>query len=364
MNFIFNCNFLKIDNTIFSNTRNNLKKSIINDEIREIGIFQDQKYYESLQKYAEQLKQEYRNFHVVGIGGSLLGGKAIIDGLKLNNKRVNFIYHIQESFLLERIGKISGDDLVICISKSGETLETLTILEKIMSLGFKEILCITNGGKLMEIAKKHKFTVLPHEPVSGRFSYMTNVGMLPSLLAGFDLQKFLSGVKVCFDKVFEEIWEPFFEGIYVQAFNKNLNFKILMPYNMEFRVLVSWYMQLYAESLNRKEFKIMPYPSFGTIDQHSILEGYLQNPDDKLITFVIAGKEKVLYNEFSLTSKICEEVKMLKRVFEFETIDESCLGFLMTFFALEVIFIAKFIGINPFNQEMVERRKKLSLANN
>lgn len=353
-------NIGKINIEQFKVLKRQIESDITKNKIRELGMYNDTKYYKKLITKAESLKKSYKNFHIVGMGGSFFGAKTIIDGLKLNNGRVNFIYHLQQYFLTERIKKISKDDLVICISKSGETLEVLTILEVILKNGFKNILVITNGGKLLQIAKENKFEVLPHELVSGRFSYLTNVGILPSLLAGFDLEKFLQGVSTAFEKVFKEDWDFFYSGLHTQIFNKHLNFSILMPYVMELKTLTKWYCQLYAESLNRKEFKIMPYPSIGTVDQHSVLEGYLQNPEDKLMTLIIAEKDNVLHTEFKLTEKICKEVKMETRSLEFDKVDEVSLGFLMTFFALETIFIAKFIGINPFNQEMVERRKRLS----
>jgi glucose-6-phosphate isomerase len=348
---------------VFEAITKTIKEEIKNGTLKEIGIINEHEYYKQIIQKAEQLKSKYKNFYIIGLGGSLLGAKTIIDGLNLNDGRVKFIYYIQENFLEKIISKITEDDLIIAISKSGATIEVITILEVLLKEGHKNILGITanNEGKLAKICRQNGFEILKHEAVSGRFSYLTNVAILPCLLAGFNLEGFLKGARSLLKKVFDEKWNIFYDSIYSQIFDKNLNLHIMMPYNLELKTLTSWFCQIYAESLSRKEFKIMPYPSIGTIDQHSVLEAYLQNPEDKIITLIIAVKKGVLGREFELTKKICKDTNMKVRVFEFENLNEETLGFLMTFLAIEVIFIGKFIGFNPFIQEMIERRKLLVL---
>ena len=346
----------------YFSTANEIYSEILNNQLAPISIAFDNKYYIELNQKAQEIKTKYNKIFVVGMGGSFLGAKTIIEGLNLLQK-LEFIYYIEDDILNPKLQEITGQDLVICISKSGETTEVLYILEKLLKSNFKNIIGITANlsGKLAKICNQNNFEILKHEEVSGRFSFLTNVGILPSLIAGFNLENFLLGVKDAINIILVKYDESFYKHLNSQLFNKNLNLNILMPYSFKLKTLTNWFCQAYAESINRKEFKIMPFPSIGTVDQHSVLEGYLQNPEDKMITFIAKKETSLLYKEYLLTKKICTERGMEVRTFEFEQIQEKEIGFLMTYFAIEIIFIARILGINPFNQEMVEKRKKLNI---
>lgn len=349
------------ENSNFNIIADDLYHEILNGELAPFTIAFNEEYYSNLKEKSLQIHSKYKKVFIVGMGGSFLGAKTIIEGLKLN-KNVEFIYYIEEPLVSEKLAQITKDDLVICISKSGQTTEVLYVLEKLLELNFKNIIGLTanNNSKLAKICHENGFEVLKHEEISGRFSFLTNVGILPSLIAGLNVQAFLSGVKEAIEKILVLKDKSFYKSIKTQLFNKNLNLNILMPYSFSLKTFTQWFCQLYAESLNRKEFKIMPFPSLGTVDQHSVLEGYLQNPEDKMITFIVKNEESLLFQEYLLTKRICIERGMEVRTFEFPQIGAKELGFLMTYFALEVVFIAKVIGIDPFNQEMVERRKLLN----
>jgi glucose-6-phosphate isomerase len=344
----------------YSNTAKEIYGEIDKKLLQAISIYKDDVYYANLKQKADEIKKKYKKVFIVGMGGSFLGSKTIVESLNLSNN-LDFIYYIEDEILLPKLSSITNEDLVICISKSGQTTEVLYILEKLLEANFKNIIGITANlnGRLASICVENGFEVLKHEEVSGRFSFLTNVGILPSLIAGIDLQKFLEGVKEAINLILVKKDEDFFTHLKSQLFNKNLNLNILMPYSFKLKALTNWFCQLYAESLNKDGFTIMPYPSIGTMDQHSVLEGYLQNPEDKMITFIIKKDDSLLYKEYLLTKKICLERGMEIRSFEFFEIKEKEIGFLMTYFAIEVIFIARVLGINPFNQEMVEKRKKL-----
>ena len=346
----------------YSHILNYIQSDIIENELSPIGVIFNQKYYQEMQKKAEEIKAKYSKVFIVGMGGSFLGAKAIIDGLGLS-KSIEFIYCIEEDLLQKKIAEITMQDLVICISKSGETVEVLHILEKLLEVNFKNIIGLTanNKSKLGNICHENHFEVLKHEEISGRFSFLTNVGILPSLIAGFPLEEFMKGVKEAIDTILNKQDDNFYKHLNSQLFNKKLTLNILMPYSFKLQTLTSWFCQLYAESLNRREFNIMPYPSIGTTDQHSVLEGYLQNPEDKIITFIVKKDGSLLYREYFLTKAICMQRGIEVRTFEFSEIGAKEIGFLMTYFAIEVIFIAKAIGVNPFNQEMVEKRKGLKI---
>ncbi len=330
---------------------------------RALSIAFDDVYYNNLKSLAVRLQNQYKKIFVIGMGGSFLGAKTIIEALKLCKVEVCFLYFIEDELLEEQISKITNQDLVLTISKSGNTTETLYILEKIIAKGIRNGLSITENenGELAKISKNNSFEVLKHEPVCGRFSFLTNVAILPCLIAGLNLESFLSGVKKAINEIFVSQNEEFDKFLELQMLDKALNLNILMPYSIKMQSLTYWFSQLYAESLNKDGFKIMPFPSIGTRDQHSVLEGYLQNPKDKMITFIIKKETNLLYKEYLLTKKICEEQGLKVRAFEFERITEEELGFIMSYLVIEVLCIAEGLRIDPFNQEMVEKRKKLKV---
>jgi glucose-6-phosphate isomerase len=341
---------------------NELYGQILETKALPIGIFSNIEYYQNLQKKAQEIKEKYKKVYIVGMGGSFLGAKTIIEGLNLS-KIVDFIFYIEDDILETKLNEITNDSLVICISKSGQTVEVLYILEKLLQRKFKNVIGLTENlnGRLASICNQNGFEILKHEAASGRFSFLTNVGILPSLIADLDLSKFLEGVKSAINLILVENEPNFYKHLHSQLLNKNLNLNILMPYSLRLESFTKWFCQLYAESLNREEFNVMPFPSIGTLDQHSVLEGYLQNPQDKMITFIIKKERNLLYREYLLTKQICLERGLEVRVFEFDKIGAKEIGFLMTYFAIEVIFIARVLGIDPFNQEMVEKRKKLNI---
>jgi glucose-6-phosphate isomerase len=355
--------FINHDSNItkYVEARRILHNEILSGDIKALSIAFDDEYYESLSQKASQIKSKYDNIFICGMGGSFLGSKTIIEGtLPKDFHKIKFIYNVEQSVLLPELNEISDKDLIIFISKSGNTKETLHILETLLQVkpDFKNIISITENkeGSLYKKSIANQFEILKHEPVCGRFSFLTNVGILPSLLAGFEIKDFLKGVRKAINEIPNKESE-FYNFLDLQISDKKINLNILMPYSSKLQSMTHWFCQLYAESLSRNNFKIMPFPSLGTIDQHSLLEGYLQNPHDKLITFIIKKEDSLLFNEYLLTKKICIQQGLKVREFEFEKIEAEELGYIMGYFVIEVLLISKILNINPFIQEMVDKRK-------
>lgn len=348
-----------MQNLLYTKMIEQILNEIKTRNLRAFSILNDESYYINLKQKAQTFKK-YKKIYVVGLGGSFLAAKALMEALYFKSQFIEFIYYIEEDILNQTLSQITTKDLIICISKSGKTKETIFIINKIIENGVcKNVVCITGDKEsdLYKIAIKNNFEVLEHEDVSGRFSFLTNVALLPLLIAGFNLEEFLQGAKLAIKQISSGESQDFISSIKQQLYNKNINLNILMPYSIKLEWFTKWFCQLYAESLNRKEFKIMPYPSIGTVDQHSVLEGYLQNPQDKMINFIVKKENSLLYEEYKITKYMCNKMNIHTRTFEFEEIKERELGFLMCYFGIEVLYIAKVLGIDPFNQEMVEKRK-------
>jgi glucose-6-phosphate isomerase len=234
---------------------------------------------------------------------------------------------------------------------------------------YDAIRCVTQKGNnaLRAIANTHNIKVYDHaETIGGRFSVFTLPGLLPLHLNGMSVEKFLSGAK----RALKEKVHPFEKTSHV-----------LWIYSQRLRAIGLWWAQLVAESLGKKDAKgnhqgITPLLSFGTQDQHSQLQLYLDGPDDKEFTFLVDGLA-FTYPSLKGPENLYLSGKTLKQVYEahqkatietiknhkkkvrtFRIVDEGDLGYFMMRSVKEVLESAKDLNVNPFDQPAVEEGKK------
>ncbi|MDR0555688.1 MAG: hypothetical protein LBG20_01580 [Holosporaceae bacterium] len=331
-------------------------------------------------------------FVVLGTGGSSLGGRVIqeISG----RQNVKFIDNLDPNTLGKVLESINPEETgFLSISKSGETLETLcqtilvlNILERIPKEKREDrFVVITEAGKssLMEIARRFNFLCLEHpKNIGGRFSIFSLVGMLPAALCGMDPLKIRSGGK----KVLENQLIDVAKG--ASFVLSNLHRKIFQHvsfiYSDKLANFGLWLAQLYAESTGKSGAGVTPITALGAMDQHSQLQLYLDGPRSKCFTFFFEKQEtsQKISVRFPLpTSLIYLKDKLVTEIFraqhdatvttllerrcpvrriEFSTITSEILGALFMHFMLEVAFVGKQMGINPFDQPAVERGKALT----
>jgi glucose-6-phosphate isomerase len=350
-----------------------------------ISILQNNKYYEDIQKKADELNNKYDEFIIVGVGGSFAAAKSIYDIFCLNSKKLQFIYFLDKIVIDQILNNSNKKRLFIFISKSGKTIEVLALLEYITNLGknlgYNRFLFITDtnkeGNTLLNIANNTKYDILHHESdISGRFSFTTNIAFLPLALAGININQFRHGLLDCIE---DSIDEEFIQIMLSHQIKHN----ILMSYDIRFVAFNNWYAQLFAESIcKRNIFNVVPVINTGTIDQHSVLECYLSNAEDKFLTVLhinensdilidissITGLKqaqmislsKLQQKELLATVKTANELGLKNRIIEID-LSVRNLGYLMMKFALEIIKISDILQINPFVQEMVELRKENSI---
>jgi glucose-6-phosphate isomerase len=311
---------------------------------------------------------------ILGTGGSCLGAQALIN-LNPNRLFVMFPDADPEYFYGCLDILYPEDTQVWCISKSGETMETLSqllaVLEWIPS--YKNIRCITQQGDntLRRIAADYDIKTYDHpEHIGGRFSVFTATGLIPLHLNGMSVDKFLSGARSALD-------EP------VQLFKKPQH--VLWIYSQRLRAIGQWWAQLVAESLGKKDHLghnhgITPLLSFGTQDQHSQLQFYLDGPQDKEFTFLIDELDPIYPplkgpKDFYLTGKNLGQIYEAHQKATIETIkncghsvrtfsitDEREVGYFMMKSVQEVIEMAKEFQVNAFDQPAVEEGKKRAKA--
>ena len=320
---------------------------------------------ETIKKYSK-----YNNICIIGIGGSILGTKAIYGFLnKKIKKNVFFFDNLDNKLLLKfKKNKKLHNSCFVIVSKSGNTLETLTNLRLISSkkLLKNKIIIITElkNNKLINMAKKYNAEVIEHkEFVGGRFSVLSEVGMFPAGLMNLKTTKFLNLKKLINNKKFVSSLINNVSCIY--TFNQlGIKNSVILNYDSELEDLCLWYQQLTAESLGKDGKGITPTISTCPKDHHSLLQLYLDGPKDKFFTFFSSRSKKNSKLQSTIDAQ-CESVKNIfknkkipYRHFIFKKNDEIELGSTFLFFILETILLAQLMKVNPYDQPAVQKIKE------
>ena len=330
--------------------------------------------------YNKKLILKYKKFkviNIIGMGGSSMGSKAIYNFLKTKiKKKINFYENLNLSNKTQKTG------LNIIISKSGNTLETLTNFNSIIQTRDKNIFITEKKNNyLIKLAKKLKSEVIEHKNfIGGRFSVLSEAGMLPSELMGLNEKKFKQYNSLITKKNFLDDLTSNVLNIYKFSKIKKYN-SVILNYDYNSDDLFKWYQQLVSESLGKKALGIMPIISSMPKDNHSLLQLYLSGFKPNFYTFFIVDDKKtqklsskILFDEFKFlkkknyydilnsqriaTENIFKKKNIPFRSFYIKKRNEETLGKLICFFTLEVILLSKVLKVNPLDQPEVELVKK------
>ena len=324
----------------------------------------------------KKLKKSPYELRVIGMGGSILGLKAIcfflISKLKKN------IYFIDN--LIPNLKKVKNlrKPLNIIISKSGNTLETISNTNILVKKDHKNVFITENKKNYLRIlANKLKADVIDHNNfIGGRYSVMSEVGMLPACLLGLNEKKFKQFNNIIKNKKFINSLILNVANIIFFLKKKKFN-SIILNYDENSEDLFKWYQQLVAESLGKKRKGVLPVVSCMPKDNHSLMQLFLDGPNNNFFTFFSVNEKKsekiinskLLNTHFFLKNKnfdfvlnsqrlASENVFSKKRIpfrsFNILKRNEETLGELFTFFILETILISNSININPYDQPSVE----------
>jgi glucose-6-phosphate isomerase len=350
-----------------------------------------------IKRYADIIRSDFKNYVIVGIGGSDLGSRAIYESLKArSDNKVNISFLGANLDPLEIDTFFKNIDLsttvFAIISKSGETVEILSqflYLRKILKDKFptdftKHIIAITNPnqtGTLYQICQSEGIVVIPGPvDIGDRFSVLSIIGLLTAEVMGLDSQKFLEGAR----SIDQRDALTFASLSYISYKKYNKNISVLMPYSSELRQFAFWFRQLWAESLGKSGLGITPIASIGATDQHSQIQLYNEGPNDKIITFIevkdfgvnqeitTEGLDEITSIQFLNKKNIqdilhIERASTAKSLTDFgrshgtifiERLDEASLGALFYFFQTSVAILGSLLGINPFDQPGVEKGKE------
>ena len=328
----------------------------------------------SLKKFKNSL-----DYRVIGMGGSSLGAQAIYDFLRHKIKKKFFFIDNLKRSNQEKKKKYYNN---LIISKSGNTIETIVNVNLLIRKKDQNIFITENKKNYLNLlAEKLKADIIHHNDyIGGRYSVLSEVGMLPAELMGLDIKNFKQLNFLIKNK-------PFFNNLISNVsstlhFLRNKKFNsIILNYDEKSDSLFKWYQQLIAESLGKKKNGILPIISNMPKDNHSVMQLYLDGFKNNFYTFfyvhedqskklndkqILSSKnylknkssEDIIFAQKKATENVFNRKNIPFRSFEIKKRDEKTLGELFCFFILETILIAKSLNINPYDQPAVELIKQ------
>jgi glucose-6-phosphate isomerase len=368
----------------FLNIKKNtsVKKDFLNLLKKQPQLFETLKptYKYSYSKKKISKYKKFSNIRVIGMGGSILGTEAIYDFLKKKiKKKIIFVNNLNSNAGYFNVKNIN---LNLIISKSGNTLETIANANTLIKNKDSNIIITENKDSyLTNLASQLKAEIFEHKNyVGGRYSVLSEVGMLPAELMNLNESKFKQFNRLIKNKIFvNNLINNVAATLNLIKSGKYTS--IILNYDEQSENLFKWYQQLIAESLGKKSKGLLPIISSMPKDNHSLMQLYLDGPKKSFYTFfntldntVIKMNsknllsshrylrnqsiEKIKQSQMLATEKVFKSKKIPFRSFRVLKRDEQSLGKLFCFFILETILLGRALKVNPFDQPSVELIKK------
>lgn len=358
-----------------------------------------------IKKSAEKIKNDSEVFVSIGIGGSYLGARAVIEALTntFGSKKPEILYvgnNMSPSYINEMIEYIGDKDISInVISKSGTTTEpaiAFRIFRELLETKYgveearKRIYVTTDKsrGALKSLSNEEGYeTFVIPDNIGGRYSVLTAVGLLPIAVAGIDIDKLMQGAKDAQDKYADDSIK--YNECYKYAVARNIlygndkNIEILVSYEPKMHYMIEWWKQLYGESEGKDNKGIFPAGVEFTTDLHSLGQ-YIQDGRRCLFETVLniekprtdmtikadednldglnylAGKTLDYVNKKAMEGTIKAHVSggVPNIMITLDSLTETTIGELIYFFEKACAISGNILGVNPFNQPGVEEYKR------
>jgi glucose-6-phosphate isomerase len=364
---------------------------------------------------ASRLRAGASDIVFLGTGGSSLGGQTLAQlaghavpglGLLRDGPRLHFMDNLDPDTYDALLAKLPlATTRFVAISKSGGTAETLMqtmaalaaakaagVAARGAFLGLSEPATAGKRNGLRALLSAHGVDMLDHDPgVGGRFSVLTNVGLLPAAVLGLDIGAIRAGAAAALAPVLDrrppaEVPAAVGAALAVSlAATRAKRIAVMMAYADRLERFTRWYVQLWAESLGKDGKGTTPLAALGPVDQHSQLQLFIAGPRDKLITLITTGAQgrgprmaaelAALAAEPELAGKTIGDLAAAEgrataetlakngcpvRTISLARLDEASLGELLMHFMLETIIAAHLLGVDPFDQPAVEEGKVLA----
>jgi glucose-6-phosphate isomerase len=388
------------------------------------GLAEQAETVRGITQFAGGAGQAFSHVLVLGIGGSALGTRALLNALRapawneLDDEgrefypKITILENVDPSTVRAALRRIDPRKVLVnVVSKSGGTAETMAQylvvrawLEEALGPAVHRHLVFTTDpvkGALREIATREGIATLEVPPeVGGRFSVLSPVGLLPAALIGVDVLKLIAGAKRALERAEERdlLRNPaaLYAGLHWAAdTHLGARINVLMPYSDRLRDFAEWYRQLWAESLGKRVDRRgadvfagpTPVAAVGATDQHSQVQLFMEGPFDKVITLVRVerhGEDVViparsdlpadaaylpghtlgglLNAECDATAGALARMGRMHATLHVPEIDDETVGELLMFFQLATGYAGAWYGVNPFDQPGVELGKRLTFA--
>ncbi|MBH91147.1 MAG: glucose-6-phosphate isomerase [Candidatus Marinimicrobia bacterium] len=348
------------------------------------SFFPNSKYNFNLKKIKNFKK--FKTVIIIGMGGSILGAHAIYSLLKHKIKKKFIFIDNLDQRLLHTIRKENNLNkaLFLIISKSGNTSETIVnsgFFSSFLNTKNTIIISENKNNSLNYFAKNKNIYLIRHDlNIGGRYSIFSDVGMLPVFLMGLKPHQFKKNIPTLINN--KRFLSRQIKKI-LKINLKKIKVMVFLNYIPELQNFMFWCQQLLAESLGKNKKGLTPIVSSGPKDHHSLLQLYLDGPQDKIFYIFSSENEKKLkvklklfgkqtksldkkkYEKIKLTQKnalitVLKEKRIPFREIKIKKLDEKKIGELFLTFIFETIILAKRLNVNPFDQPAVERVKILT----
>jgi glucose-6-phosphate isomerase len=388
------------------------------------GLASQDETVRGITQFAGGAGQAFSHVLVLGIGGSALGTRALLNALRapawneLDDEarefypRITILENVDPATVRAALRRIDPRKVLVnVVSKSGGTAETMAQylvvrawLEEALGPAVHRHLVFTTDperGALRDIATREGIATLEVPPeVGGRFSVLSPVGLLPAALIGVDVLRLVAGAARALERAEERDLlrnaAALYAGLHWAADTRlGARINVLMPYSDRLRDFAEWYRQLWAESLGKRvdrrggEVHAGPTPvaAVGATDQHSQVQLFMEGPFDKVITLVRVGDHGedvtiparsdlppdaaylpghtlggLLNAECDATAGALARMGRMHGTLHLPSIDDETVGELLMFFQLATGFAGVWYGVNPFDQPGVELGKRLTFA--
>ena len=377
----------------------------------DLPVDYDKEEFARIKAAAERIKKSCDVLIVIGIGGSYLGARAVIEALRstlYNNltKDTPDIYYVGNSinptYLNDVLSICEGKDICVnVISKSGTTTEpalAFRIFKKLVEDKYgkeeakKRIFATTDKAKgtLKELSDTEGYeTFVVPDDVGGRFSVLTAVGLLPIAVAGIDIDKLMAGAAAGREKYSKDDGNDCYKYAALRniLYNKGKSVEMLISYDPNFVMMNEWFKQLFGESEGKDQKGIFPSSATFSTDLHSLgqfiqdgsrimFETVMEIKKPKTALFLQPDAENLdglnfLTNQnMSVVNQKAYQGTVLAHteggvpnmILELDDVSEETLGELIYFFEKACAISGYMLGVNPFNQPGVESYKKNMFA--
>ena len=366
----------------------------------------------AIEAVAARLRSGATDIVFLGTGGSSLGGQALAQlaghavpgiGLLREGPRLHFMDNLDPETYAGLLAKLQlGQTRFVAISKSGGTgetlMQTIAALAAVkdaglaaqipdLFLGLSEPAAPGKPNGLRALLGAHKVALIDHHTgIGGRYSVLTNVGLLPAAVAGVDIAAIRGGAAAGLARVLDgDEVAPAMGAALAVALAPSKPIAVMLAYADRLERFTRWYVQLWAESLGKNGGGTTPIAALGPVDQHSQLQLFIAGPRDKLFTVVTVGSGgrgpridaglARLAGESDFAGKTIGDLVAAQGRAAIETLarngcpvrsihlprlDPESLGELLMHFMLETIIAARLMGIDAFDQPAVEEGKVLA----